>query len=130
MLTPEGKVKVQVKKILDRYPSRYRFAPATGGFGSSGIPDIVACIHGKFIAVECKAKGNKPTGLQMKNLRDIEAAGGYPYIVDETGVGVFAMSLAEVFANPLHNPPKLRNFTAGATGHADPDPSEAEPRSS
>ena len=128
MTTPERKVKDQIRKILDRYPYPYKFSPSTGGYGSSGIPDIVACIHGKFIAIECKAKGNKPTALQMKNLYDIAAAGGYPFIVDETGIGVFAMTLAEVFANPIHNPPMIRNFTAGAKGHA--DPSEAEPRSS
>ena len=86
MATPEKKVKDKVKKVLDQL-NCYYFFPATGGFGRSGVPDIIGCIEGRFFGIECKANGNKPTALQLKNLKDIEWNGGLSYVVDETNVG-------------------------------------------
>jgi hypothetical protein len=85
MTTPEKKVKDKVKKLLGEYGAYY-FMPATGGFGKSGVPDIVACIKGRFIGIECKANGGKPTALQEKNLVDIMNKGGVAILVDETGI--------------------------------------------
>ena len=78
-------VKQQVVKMLKEM-GVYSFMPATHGYGSSGTPDIIACIHGKLVAIECKANGGKPTALQEKNLMDICANGGIAIKVDETGV--------------------------------------------
>ena len=84
-MTPEGKVKKAVTKILkDR--GVYYFYPVTGGFGTSGVPDIVACFHGRFIGIECKAGNNTPTALQQKNLDDIEKAGGVSLVINERNV--------------------------------------------
>jgi hypothetical protein len=85
MATPEKKVKDKVKKVLDLL-NCYYFFPATGGFGKSGVPDIVACIEGRFVGIECKANGNKPTPLQEKNLKDIGFNGGIALVIDETNV--------------------------------------------
>lgn len=85
MMTPEKKVKAAVKKILDRY-GVYYFMPGTHGYGSSGVPDIVGCWKGKFIAIECKANGNKATALQELNLKKIVNSGGMAIVVDEKSV--------------------------------------------
>jgi Holliday junction resolvase len=82
MTTPEKKVKDTVKKMLDTYGAYY-FMPATGGYGRSGVPDIVGTYKGRFFAVECKAKDNKPTELQMREIKKILDAGGYAVIVNE-----------------------------------------------
>ena len=50
--TPEKKVKDKVKSILTAHET-YFFPPATHGFGRSGVPDIVACVNGWFLAIEC-----------------------------------------------------------------------------
>lgn len=94
--TPESKVKDRVKKILLKYPKTYYLMPVTGGYGSSGAPDIVACSDGKFIGVECKANGNKPTALQIKHLQKIAEAGGYSFVVDDQSIGVFILALENV----------------------------------
>lgn len=84
-MTPEGKIKKKVQQVLkDR--GAYYFTPVTGGFGRSGVPDIVACFHGRFIGIECKAGNNKPTALQLKNLDDIEKAGGVGLVINEANV--------------------------------------------
>jgi len=86
--TPEKKVKDAVKKILNSHEAYY-FSPVTGGFGTSGVPDIVACIKGKFIGIETKAGKGKPTALQEKNLAEIMNRGGIAVLVDEGGIESF-----------------------------------------
>jgi len=81
-MTPESKVKRRVTKILQKFGAYY-FSPVTGGFGRSGVPDIVVCYQGVFIGIECKAGDNKPTALQLKNLEDIHTNGGWGMIVNE-----------------------------------------------
>jgi len=84
-MTPEGRVKRKAIAELQKL-GMYIFFPATGGFGRSGIPDIVCCYKGKFIGIECKAHGKKPTALQQSNLEEIVHNGGIAIVVDETSV--------------------------------------------
>ena len=84
--TPEGKVKAKVKALLDKY-NIYHFMPATGGYGRSGIPDIICCANGKFLAIECKAHGGRLTALQRRELDRIELAGGVCYVIYGEDVG-------------------------------------------
>ena len=81
-VTPEGKVKKKVVDIL-KAAGAYYFFPATGGFGRSGVPDIVVCLKGQFIGIECKAGSNKPTALQENELKKIQDAGGNAFVVNE-----------------------------------------------
>ncbi len=74
-LTPEKKVKDKCVKLLKAYDVYY-FFPATHGYGRSGVPDIICCITGKFVAIECKAGDNKPTAIQEKEMADIRNAKG------------------------------------------------------
>lgn len=83
--TPEAKVKARVAKQLKALGAYY-FYPVTGGFGRSGVPDIVGCFRGRFFAIECKAGRNTPTPLQQKNLDGIAAANGLAWVVREDNV--------------------------------------------
>ena len=83
--TPEAKVKAQVTGILKAHGAYY-FYPVTGGFGASGIPDIIGCINGRFFGVECKAGANKPTALQLHNINLIRNTGGVALVVNETNI--------------------------------------------
>jgi Holliday junction resolvase len=82
MGTPESKVKRVVVKQLKELGAYY-FFPATGGYGRSGVPDIVGCWKGTFFGIECKAGKNTPTPLQEKNLRDIALASGFTLVANE-----------------------------------------------
>lgn len=93
-MTPEVKVKQRVTALL-KAAGAYYFYPVTGGYGNSGVPDIVVCHNGRFIGIECKAGKNKPTKLQEKNLRDIAAAGGTALVINETNIGDVADILGE-----------------------------------
>ena len=83
--TPERKVKLKVTGILQRN-NIYYFYPVTGGYGASGIPDIVGCVNGRFFAVECKAGDNKTTALQEHNINSIRLNGGKAIVVNETNI--------------------------------------------
>ena len=84
-LTPEGAVKAKVRRVLDA-ANVYYFMPATGGYGRSGVPDIVGCCDGKFFAIECKAGKGKTTALQDNELRKIKEAGGIALVINEDNI--------------------------------------------
>ena len=83
--TPEKKVKDKVVAQLKELGAYY-FYPVTGGYGKSGVPDIVGCYRGRFFGIECKAGKNKPTKLQELNLIQIKTAGGIALVVNEDNV--------------------------------------------
>ena len=83
--TPEAKVKKKCFDTLKKFGAYY-FYPVTGGFGRSGIPDIIGCYCGEFFGIECKAGNNKPTPLQEAEMRKIENAGGTTIVVNETNI--------------------------------------------
>jgi hypothetical protein len=80
--TPEAKVKAKIKAILKAHNAYYAM-PIGTGYGNSGIPDFLVCLNGEFLAIEAKAGKGVPTALQLKNLREIEAAGGRTLIINE-----------------------------------------------
>ena len=97
--TPEGRVKQIVGRKLKQLGAYY-FFPATGGYGRSGVPDIIGCLDGMFFGIECKAGGNKPTALQSKNLTNIELAGGIAVVVNEKNMNDIEGILKGVAKDP------------------------------
>jgi len=61
----------------------YYFFPAANGLGRAGIPDIIICLHGYFLAVECKAGKGTTTALQERELQRIRNAGGVALVINE-----------------------------------------------
>lgn len=90
-MTPEGKVKKKVKALLDER-GVYYFMPTTAGYGRSGVPDIICCYRGYFLAIECKAGGNKSTALQLREMQRIEKANGTAMVVDDSKQSLDALS--------------------------------------
>ena len=53
----------------------------------SGVPDIIACINGLFVAVEVKKKGGRVSSLQWHNIKRIQ---------DKGGIAIVAYSVEDV----------------------------------
>lgn len=58
------------------------------GYTPSGIPDLLACVNGYFVAIEVKASTGHPSDLQLYNRKKIREAGGislvlYPHQFDD-----------------------------------------------
>jgi Holliday junction resolvase len=94
-MTPEAKVKKKVVDVLKKNGAYY-FFPATGGYGRSGVPDIVSCYRGVFIAIECKAGTNKPTPLQQAEMGKIKQAQGFVLVVNEDNIDDVATLLRDI----------------------------------
>ena len=47
----------------------------------AGVPDILACVSGHFVAIEVKAENGKPTELQKWNVDQINSSGGIAQIL-------------------------------------------------
>lgn len=95
-MTPEGKVKRAVKKVLSEYPDAYVFMPVVSGFGKGSL-DYLICYRGRFIAVETKAPGKKPTARQGQMIAQIKRAGGTVLVIDsERGAQNLANLLSEI----------------------------------
>lgn len=80
-MTPEGRIKAQVKRILDRYSPMDKYWPVPGGLGASHL-DFIGCYYGKYIAIETKAPGKKPTPRQVARLDSVHRAGGFAMVID------------------------------------------------
>lgn len=79
-MTPEGKTKAAVKRLLSKYKI-YGWWPVPCGYGENGL-DFVGCFWGLFFAIETKAPGKKPTRRQAHIIERIKASGGAVFVVD------------------------------------------------
>ena len=93
-MTPEKKVKQKVAKLL-KEAGAYYFFPATGGYGRSGVPDIVGCFKGNFFGIECKAGKNTTTALQELELEKIKKSGGRAIVINEERIEMFKNDLLD-----------------------------------
>lgn len=50
-------------------------------FTKSGIPDILACVNGYFVAIEVKASNGHPSELQLWNVKKINEACGIAIVL-------------------------------------------------
>lgn len=77
----ESDIIKQIKEYLKTVPGCFHWKEHGGQFGTAGIPDIIACVSGRFVAFEVKAAAGKLTVLQAITLRQIQAAGGIAAVV-------------------------------------------------
>lgn len=70
-----------ILKFLKSFPNCFAWKEHGGMYGTAGIPDIIACINGKFYAFEVKTAIGKTTALQDATIRKITNCGGHAYVV-------------------------------------------------
>jgi hypothetical protein len=95
MATPESKVKQACVKIFKEH-GVYYFFPIMNGMGRAGIPDIICCVKGKFLAVECKAGKGKTTALQDRELAAIQKAHGVALVINESNLALLGETIKEL----------------------------------
>lgn len=52
--------------------------------GRVGVPDLIACYRGFFVAFEVKRPGGKATKIQEHEIERIKKCGGRAYVVDRS----------------------------------------------
>lgn len=71
----------KIRAYLATLPHTFSWKEHGGMYGTAGIPDIICCINGKFVAFEVKVPGNKPSALQSSTHQKIRKAGGIVAVV-------------------------------------------------
>ncbi len=71
----------QIKAYLQQIDGLFFWKEHGGQYGTAGIPDIIVCYKGRFIAFECKRPGGRPTLLQKITMNKIQKANGIVKIV-------------------------------------------------
>ena len=77
----EADIVKAIMKYLRTVPGCFCWKEHGGMYGTAGIPDIIACINGRFFGFEVKTAVGKPTKLQEATIRKILAAGGIALVV-------------------------------------------------
>ncbi|MBR2579520.1 MAG: VRR-NUC domain-containing protein [Clostridia bacterium] len=71
----------QILKYLKSLPECFAFKEHGGLYGTSGIPDIIVCYKGKFVAFEVKTEKGKLSKLQEMTIAKIQKANGMAFKV-------------------------------------------------
>lgn len=77
----ESDIVKAIMKYLKTVPRCFAWKEHGGMYETAGIPDVIACIDGRFFAFEVKTDIGKPTKLQEATIRKILAAGGTAVVV-------------------------------------------------
>lgn len=81
----EAHVKAAVKALLREFGVWY-FMPHMNGYGRAGIPDFIACLNGRLVAIETKFDGRSLTPSQQMELDAVAAADGVAIAVNQWGL--------------------------------------------
>lgn len=74
-----------IMRYLKTIPMCFAWKQHGGMYGVAGLPDIICCIGGRFVAFEVKTPSGRLTKLQEITIRKIKAAKGEAYKVTSIG---------------------------------------------
>jgi Holliday junction resolvase len=74
-LTPHAKLLAEICAYLAAQGCWY-VRTNSHGYGRRGIPDVVACVNGQFLAIEAKVPPDKASTWQEREIQSIHRAGG------------------------------------------------------
>lgn len=77
----EAEIIQSIKEYLKTVDNCFYWKEHGSQFGQAGIPDIIVCLNGKFVALEVKTEKGKVSVLQEITLRKIRNAEGIAEIV-------------------------------------------------
>ena len=70
---------------------------------AAGTPDLLACIGGKFIAIECKSERGNLSQIQVHTLQRIRGAGGIALVVSPRNVGEVVYRIVHEMSTTIPN---------------------------
>jgi len=77
----EKEITTAIMRYLKTVPQTFCWKEHGGMYGTAGLPDIICCIGGRFVAFEVKTSSGKLTKLQETMIQKIKAAKGEAYKV-------------------------------------------------
>ena len=77
----EKTITKNIQVWLKQQPGVFFYKVHGDPFQTAGLPDLILCVSGRFVGLEVKQPGKKPTPLQTRTLEKIKEAGGASAIV-------------------------------------------------
>jgi len=77
----EKQIVNSIMRYLRTVPLAFCWKEHGGMYGTAGLPDIICCINGRFVAFEVKTSFGKLTKLQEITIQKIKDAKGEAYKV-------------------------------------------------
>ena len=77
----EKDITAAILRYLKTIPDCFCWKEHGGMYGTAGIPDIICCLDGLFVAFEVKTPSGKLTKLQESMLTKIRKSKGYAFKV-------------------------------------------------
>lgn len=102
--TFENKIKKYIEKEV---PYSWGVKFHGGTYSRSGVPDLLYCIDGYFVAIEVKAENGKPSELQKRKIKKIREAGGIAVIVKPSEFDKLKKLLQAFFEMPTCDVKKI-----------------------
>lgn len=72
----EKEIAAAILRYLKTVPDCFCWKEHGGMYGTAGLPDIICCIGGRFVAFEVKTASGRLTKLQEATIRKIQDAKG------------------------------------------------------
>lgn len=77
----EKEITSAIMRYLKSVPECFCWKEHGGVYGTAGLPDIICCLKGRFVAFEVKTASGRLTKLQEAAMRKIKAAKGEAFKV-------------------------------------------------
>ena len=94
----EKQIVTAIMKYLKTVPDSFAWKEHGGAYGTAGLPDIICCIGGRFVAFEVKTPSGKLTKIQEATIQKINDAKGKACKV--TSVGDVKLILESLEGHP------------------------------
>ena len=77
----EKDIVAAILRWLKTVPRCFAWKEHGGLYGTTGVPDVICCLDGRFFAFEVKTPEGRVTRLQEQTIHRIRVAGGHAYVV-------------------------------------------------
>jgi len=94
----EHDIVAAILRLLKKTPDCFAWKEHGGMYGTAGIPDVIVCYHGRFVAFEVKTPSGKLTKLQENTIARIKNAKGQAFKV--TSAAEVAAILKQLEVDP------------------------------
>ena len=94
----ESDIVAAILRHLKKTPFCFAWKTHGGMYGTAGIPDVIVCYRGRFVAFEVKTHTGKLTKLQENTISKIKNAKGQAFKV--TSAGEVAAILKQLEVDP------------------------------
>lgn len=72
----EKAIEIEIRQYLERKLKAYVLKQHGSGFTKPGIPDLIVCLNGCFVAIEVKKQNGVVSDQQKVHIRNINKCGG------------------------------------------------------